>query len=88
MEGETQYALNPGKTKEWFSVTENHFQTWAEISGILWRAIKPHIDDTMEKACSLWPEVLKDLPMNEEHKDKLKEHWGKLQSDFKIEATQ
>jgi serine/threonine-protein kinase HipA len=86
IEGEKQYALNPGKTKEWFSVTEENFQTWAEKSGIPWRAIKPHIDDTMEKARSLWPEALKDLPMDEEQKEKLKEHWGKLQDDFKIEV--
>lgn len=86
MEGETEYALNLGKTKEWFSVTEDHFQAWADKAGIPWRAIKPHIDDTMEKARSLWPEALKDLPMDEEQKDKLKEHWDKLQAIFKIET--
>jgi len=85
IEGETQYALNLGKTKEWFSVTEEHFKVWAEKSAIPWRAIKPHLDDTMEKARSLWPKALKDLPMDEDHKEKLKEHWGKLQSNFKIE---
>ncbi|MCP4237792.1 MAG: type II toxin-antitoxin system HipA family toxin [Aestuariibacter sp.] len=82
--GETQYALNLGKTKEWFSVTEDHFKAWADKSGIPWRAIKPHIDETMEKARNLWPEALKDLPMDEAQKETLKEHWGKLQSDFKI----
>ncbi len=81
-----QYALNLSKTKEWFSVTEEHFQAWAEKSGIPWRAINPHIDDTIEKARSLWPEALKDLPMDEQQKEQLKEHWGKLQADFKIEA--
>lgn len=86
MEGETEYALNLGKTKEWFSVAEDHFQAWADKAGIPWRAIKPHIDDTMEKARSLWPEALKDLPMDEEQKDKLKEHWDKLQAIFKIET--
>ena len=86
MEGETEYALNLGKTKEWFSVTEDHFQAWADKAGIPWRAIKPHIDDTMEKARSLWPEALKDLPMDEEQKDKLTEHWDKLQAIFKIET--
>lgn len=87
MEGETEYALNLGKTKKWLSVTEEHFEAWAEKSGIPWRAIKPHIDDTMEKARGLWPEALKDLPMDEEHKEKLKGHWSKLHSDFKIETT-
>lgn len=49
MEGETKYALNLGKTKEWFSVTADNFKYWADKSGVPWRAIKPHIDDTMEK---------------------------------------
>ncbi len=86
IEDEKEYALNLGKTKKWFSVTEANFQYWADKSGIPWRAIKPHIDDTMEKARTLWPEALKDLPMDEEHKKKLKNHWLKLHAYFKIEA--
>ncbi|NOX08582.1 MAG: type II toxin-antitoxin system HipA family toxin [Gammaproteobacteria bacterium] len=83
---EKEYALNLGKTKKWYSVTEDHFQYWTDKSGIPWRAIKPHIDDAMEKARTLWPEALKDLPMDEEHKNKLKSHWLKLHANFKIEA--
>ena len=83
---ETKYALNLGKKKEWFSVTEDNFQYWADKSGIPWRAIKPHIDDTMEKVRTLWPEALNNLPMDEEQKDKLKAHWLKLQANFKIEV--
>ncbi len=86
IEDEREYALNLGKTKAWFSVTEENFQQWAKKSGIPWRAIKPHIDDTLGKARALWPEALKDLPMNEAHKIKLKEHWLKLQADFRIKA--
>ncbi len=85
---ETKFALNLGKTKEWYSVTTDHFQSWANKSGIPWRAIKPHIDDTMEKARTLWPEALKNLPMDAAHKAKLKAHWLKLQTDFRIETTQ
>ena len=88
IDAETQYALNLGKTKEWFSVTERHFQAWANKSGIPWRAIKPHIDDAMEKARDLWPEALESLPMDAGHKEKLKEHWGKLHDDFRIEIRQ
>jgi serine/threonine-protein kinase HipA len=88
IDNETQFALNLGKTKEWFSVTEENFKYWASKSGIPWRAIKPHIDDTMNKARTLWPEALKDLPMDEEHKNKLKAHWLHLQADFRIETTQ
>jgi serine/threonine-protein kinase HipA len=84
MDGEKKYALNLGKTKEWYSVTMGNLESWANKSGIPWRAIKPHIDDTMEKAHSLWPEALKNLPMDEEQKEKLKDHWLKLQVDFRI----
>lgn len=28
--GETKYALNLGKTKEWYTVTMRHFKIWAE----------------------------------------------------------
>ncbi len=87
MDGEKKYALNLGKTKEWYSVTMGNFEYWANKSGIPWRAIKPHIDDTMEKARSLWPEALKNLPMDDEQKEKLKAHWLKLQADFRIEIS-
>jgi len=85
MDDEKKYALNLSKTKEWYSVTMENFEYWANKSGIPWRAIKPHIDDTMKKARSLWPEAIKNLPMDDEQKEKLKAHWLKLQADFRIE---
>jgi len=85
IDDEKKYALNLGKTKEWYSVTMEHFEYWANKSGIPWRAIKPHLNDTMEKARRLWPNALNGLPMDEEHKEKLKAHWLKLQPDFLIE---
>lgn len=87
IENETQYALNLSKTKEWYTVTMAHFQTWADKSGIPWRAIKPHLDDTLSTARELWPEALKALPMEDAHKDGLRTHWGKLQEDFKIDTA-
>jgi len=84
IDGEKQYVLNLGKTKDWYDVSYANFQSWAERSEIPWRVIKPHLDDAMEKARSLWPEAIKDLPMNEQHKLKLKDHWGKLNEDFLI----
>ena len=66
------------------SVHLEKFQQWAKKSGIPWRAIKPHFDDAMQKARTLWPQALKDLPMDEAHKDKLKAHWLKLHTDFRI----
>jgi serine/threonine-protein kinase HipA len=84
IENESQYALNLGKTKEWNNVTYANFEAWAKRAGVPWRAIKPHLDDTMEKARSLWPEGIKELPMNDEHKDRLQAHWANLQNDFRI----
>jgi serine/threonine-protein kinase HipA len=84
IENETQYALKLGKTKEWYVVSMTHFQSWAEKSGIPWRAVKPHLDDTLSKARELWPEALKTLPMNDAHKENLKTHWANLHDDFKI----
>jgi len=84
IDNETQFALNLGKTKEWYAVSMAHFQLWAEKSGIPWRAIKPHLNETLSKARELWPDALKMLPMNDEHKETLKAHWGMLHEDFKI----
>ena len=86
MEDEREFALNLAKSKSWFDVDYSNFERWAERSDIPWRAIKPHLDDSMEKARSLWPDTLKDLPMDGEHKKKLKEHWNALRTDFKIET--
>ncbi len=84
IDGEKRYALNLGKTKEWLKVTLDHFAVWAEKSGIPWRAIKPHLTDTMEKARAVWPARLKELPMDDDQKEKLKTHWKNLQPDFRI----
>jgi len=84
MENETEQALNLGRTKQWYTVTMAHFEHWSNKTGVPWRAIKPHLDDTMEKARALWPEALQGLPMDDIHKEKLKGHWGELQADFRI----
>ena len=84
IEGEKQFALNLGKSKFWYEVSYDNFKVWAERSGIPWRVIKPHLDDVMVKARSLWPDAIRDLPMNEAHKNQLKQHWSRLQGDFRI----
>jgi len=84
MEDEVKFALNLGKTKEWYNASLSHFELWATKSGAPWRAIKSHLDDVMEKARTSWPQALNDLPMDDEHKVKLREHWIALHEDFKI----
>lgn len=86
IEDETKYALNLGKNKEWYAVTADNFRAWADKVGVPWRAIKPHLDDVMERARALWPQALKDLPMHDAHKASLKAHWARVQDDFKIDG--
>ena len=87
IQGERQFALNLGKNKDWYEASYAHFEAWAERAGLPWRRIKPHLDDTLSKARSLWPEALKDLPMNEMHKQTLTKHWGQLHKDFRLSIS-
>jgi len=87
IENETKYALNLGETKAWYEVSMKNFESWAVRSGIPWRAVKPHLDDTLSKARELWPAALNALPMDEAHKHALRNHWRQLHKDFKIEDT-
>ncbi len=86
IENEQRFALNLGKTQDWYAVQWPHFQSWAEHADIPWRAIKPHLEDALDKARSLWPRQLATLPMAEAHREMLAEHWGHLQPDFRIGA--
>lgn len=85
IDNETRSALNLGKTKQWYNMTLDHFQYWSQKSAVPWRIIKPHLDDVMDKTRTLWPDALTNLPMNEEHKVKLKAHWLRLSADFRLE---
>ena len=84
IDGERNFALNLGKTKDWYAVSFENFKAWSEKSGIPWRAIKPHLEDVIDKARAQWHSAIADLPMNEAHKQKLIEHWKKLNQDFKL----
>ena len=86
MGDEKEYALNLGKNKDWYKVTFSHFRAWADKTGIPWKIIKPHLDDTLDKARALWPKSLDDLPADHNHKKQLKEHWKMLSPDFRIET--
>lgn len=84
MGDEREYALNLGKTREWYRVNLSHFETWARKADLPWRAIKPHLADVMDRARAQWPQALNDLPMNDDHKRQLRQHWQALQADFRI----
>lgn len=84
IEGEKMHALNMAKNKDWYRTTLNHFERWAKQADIPWRAIKPHLDDTVDKARTLWPAALQELPMAEAHKHILVSHWQQLAKDFRV----
>lgn len=84
MENEQEFALNLARNKNWYKVNYRHFEKLADKASIPWRVIRPHLDDTMARARTLWPNALQDLPMHDAHKAKLRDHWSALQNVFKI----
>jgi len=84
IEGESKFALNLANSKEWYQVSMEHFKTWSDKSGIPWRVIKPHLDDTLDKARTLWPTALRELPVDDLHRDVLRDHWGRLHGEFRV----
>lgn len=83
--GETEVALNMAKEKRWSAITLSTFEYWADRVGIPWSAIRVHLLDSMDKARTLWPGMLENLPMIEEHKSMLRQHWRSLSADFRLE---
>tara|TARA_R110001599_G_scaffold353465_1_gene593139 strand:- start:56462 stop:57733 length:1272 start_codon:yes stop_codon:yes gene_type:complete len=86
MGNEQEFALNLGKDKNWYKVSMTQFEYWAKKADIPWRAIRPHLLDTLDKARSEWPRALKNLPMHDEQKKELIEHWQNLHPDFRIQV--
>lgn len=84
VEGETDIALNLGKQKNWHKMNLTTFQTWAKRTGLPWPAIKVHLHDAIAAARDTWPVLLKDLPMQDRHKNIIREHWSKLSDDFRL----
>ena len=77
-------ALNMTGTKQWFDITMESFKLWSEKTGAPWVAIRPHLLDVMEVARTQWLEQLQDLPMLDEHKAALIQHWKQLSADFQV----
>ncbi len=82
--GEQKYALNLGRNKDWYKASMDHFQLWAVKADIPWRAVRPHLLDTLDRARTIWRKELARLPMHDEHKQTLQEHWRNLHSDFRL----
>lgn len=84
VQGETEFALNIARNKNWYQANMALFETWSNRVGIPWQAVKVHIIDVLEKARSIWPQLLTELPMHGDHKEVLRHHWSKLHEDFRL----
>ncbi len=78
------FRLTLQKNKDWYQVNLDHFKFWSEQVDVPWRVIKPHLDDTLEKARDLWPALISQLPITDAHKTKLQDHWKLLRTDFRL----
>lgn len=84
IDSETRLALNLSKPRSWYDLTFADFQYWAEKAGLPWRAIRPTLLEVMDRARTLWPDALEQLPMDDAHKQALRTHWRALQRDFRL----
>ncbi|AEF43748.1 HipA N-terminal domain protein [Serratia sp. AS12] len=82
--GESEVALNMAREKRWAMISMQTFERWAERVGIPWPAIRVHLLDAIDKARTLWPGLLDNLPMVAEHQSVLRQHWASLSSDFRL----
>lgn len=84
IEDEAKFALNLDRNKRWYEASLQHLEIWTGKTGAPWRAVRPHLNDAIERARDEWPGQLKSLPMAEDHKQKLTAHWKRLHPDFRI----
>ncbi|MBF7954200.1 type II toxin-antitoxin system HipA family toxin [Rahnella victoriana] len=77
-------ALNMAKEKRWGVINMQTFERWAERIGVPWSAVEVHLNEAIEIARERWPDLLTELPMLEEHKIVLREHWASLPTDFRL----
>jgi len=82
--GESEVALNMAREKRWAMISMQTFERWTERVGIPWPAIRVHLLDAIDKARTLWPGLLENLPMVAEHQSVLRQHWASLSSDFRL----
>ncbi|HEN3479725.1 TPA: type II toxin-antitoxin system HipA family toxin [Yersinia enterocolitica] len=81
---ESELALKMAREKHWYSMSFATFKIWSERIGVSYPAIKAHLEEAIEIARRDWPEMLTELPMNEEHKMMLCMHWSQLHADFRL----
>ena len=76
--GVTEHSLAIAGCSDWYALEFSHFDEWSRAVGVPWRAIRPALLDTVERARALWPGALEQLPMTETDKLLLRHHWKSL----------
>jgi serine/threonine-protein kinase HipA len=74
----TEHSLAIAGCSDWYALEFSHFDEWSRAVGVPWRAIRPALLDTVERARALWPAALEQLPMAETDKLLLRHHWKSL----------
>lgn len=87
MDNEHTSALNLARQKNWYQTSMESFEGWARQADIPWRLIWPHLEDTLDRARTHWPQTLRELPMLEQHQQQLRRHWQLLHEDFQIDGS-
>ncbi len=67
-----------GECVDWSALEFRHFAQWSAAVGVPWRQLRPLLAETVERARTLWPAALDDLPMAETDKLLLRHHWRSL----------
>lgn len=73
-----QPPLAIGDCADWSALEFRHFAQWSAAVGVPWRQLRPLLAETVERARTLWPAALDDLPMAETDKLLLRHHWRSL----------
>lgn len=81
---ETEVALNMAKEKRWSLISLQSFENWADRARLPWPAIRSNLLDAMDRARTVWPDMLESLPMIDDHKLVLRQHWKSLSPDFRL----
>lgn len=77
-------AFNIAGEKETSRLELKHFQRMAEKIDLDWRLVEQRVLSTIKTARERWPLLLNELPMHEEHKERLRVYWKSLTADFRI----
>lgn len=81
---ERESALNLNGKKGWERLQLSDFQHWADKVGVSWPVVEAELEETLNRARVMWPDMLDSLPMAASHKALLREHWRSLAPEWRV----